>query len=139
MRSQVADLVNQVIFGSTDTTISHKGGSSRKPRPRATSREESDSEYQGISGKPKRQKKSALIAAAAAPITTVRYIDGQEVTCEDEDWEGNCSLCGKAWTDAKGQMLESIACDKCDQWFHFHCVGIEQAPSGDFVCPKCRS
>jgi hypothetical protein len=70
-------------------------------------------------------------------MQTVRFVDGMEVTCEDEDWEGGCSLCGKAWTDSKGQVLESICCDRCDQWYHFSCVGIEKAPSGDFICPPC--
>jgi hypothetical protein len=72
-------------------------------------------------------------------IQTVRFIDGMEITCEDEDWEGACSFCNKAWTDAKGQVLESICCDRCDQWYHFSCVGIEKAPTGEFVCPNCNS
>ncbi len=99
----------------------------------------SDSEYEIVGGirpqetKRKRQKKEQ----PAGPITTVRFVDGEEITCEDEDWEGACSSCGKAWTDSKGQVLESIACDRCDQWFHFHCVGIDKAPSGEFVCPNC--
>jgi len=152
MRSQVVELVNQVLLGGGGPSSGETG--QRKPRGRpvgATTKsgsssrrisrdgaDSSESEYEFVGGKPsetkrKRQKKEQQ------PITTVRFVDGEEITCEDEDWEGACNLCGKAWTDSKGQILESIACDKCDQWFHFHCVGIEQAPSGEFVCPKCRS
>ncbi len=151
MRAQVVELVNQAMLGGGPATGIGGGDSGAKKsrgRPSTTaksgsssrkmSRDSSDSEYEIVKGagtgetKRKRQKKDQ-------PITTVRFVDGEEITCEDEDWEGACNLCGKAWTDSKGQILESIACDKCDQWFHFHCVGIEQAPSGEFVCPKCRS
>ena len=145
MRAQVVDMVNQVLVGGSNETVGSTKKSASRPKPRsgASSRRmsrgagSSDSEYEIVGGKVnetkrKRQKKDG------GPITTVRFVDGEEVTCEDEDWEGGCAHCGKAWTDSKGQMLESIACDRCDQWFHFHCVGIEQAPSGEFVCPRCR-
>jgi len=148
IRSQVAEMMNQIVFGGSAGTTSDlkaavfgrqtaTAASRGKPR-RVTGGGDSDSDF-AVSAKPKRQKKFSDTATAPAPaITTVRFVDGEEITCEDEDWEGNCSLCGKAWTDSRGQMLESIACDKCDQWFHFHCVGIEQAPNGEFICPKCR-
>ena len=43
-----------------------------------------------------------------------------------------------------------IACDDCDGWFHYECVGLEAAKEGDevgapdgqdagYVCPMCRS
>ena len=36
-----------------------------------------------------------------------------------------------------------IGCDKCDEWFHFECVGLDptQIPdieSYDFICPECE-
>jgi hypothetical protein len=152
IRSQVVELVNQVLLGGVGSSLAETGPRKPRGRPvgattksgsssRRISREgadSSESEYEFVGGKSsetkrKRQKKEQQ------QITTVRFVDGEKITCEDEDWEGTCNLCGKAWTDSKGQILESIACDKCDQWFHFHCVGIERAPSGEFVCPKCRS
>lgn len=35
-----------------------------------------------------------------------------------------------------------IGCDKCDEWYHFDCVGLDitQIPNIDtyeFVCPEC--
>ncbi|XP_024082055.1 transcription initiation factor TFIID subunit 3 [Cimex lectularius] len=30
-----------------------------------------------------------------------------------------------------------IACDSCDMWFHWTCVGIQEAPESDWYCQKC--
>ncbi|KAK9498256.1 hypothetical protein O3M35_004112 [Rhynocoris fuscipes] len=30
-----------------------------------------------------------------------------------------------------------IACDSCDQWFHWICVGIQEPPESDWYCRKC--
>jgi len=35
-----------------------------------------------------------------------------------------------------------IGCDKCDEWYHFACVGIDKAAILDietfeFICPAC--
>lgn len=29
-----------------------------------------------------------------------------------------------------------IACDKCDEWYHFDCVKISSAPK-IYICPAC--
>lgn len=34
-----------------------------------------------------------------------------------------------------------IGCDANDcpyEWFHFECVGISEAPEGQWYCPECR-
>lgn len=33
-----------------------------------------------------------------------------------------------------------IACDVCDRWYHYSCVGIDQTPEDDavFKCPPCN-
>ena len=34
-----------------------------------------------------------------------------------------------------------IACDNKDcpiEWFHFDCIGIKNAPEGNWYCPECR-
>lgn len=36
-----------------------------------------------------------------------------------------------------------IGCDKCDEWYHFECVGIDQTQipdieSYEFICPACQ-
>lgn len=45
-----------------------------------------------------------------------------------------CPQC-RVWMDAP-----MIGCDRCDQWYHWHCVGINNAPSPDstWLCGKCR-
>lgn len=30
-----------------------------------------------------------------------------------------------------------IACDKCDEWYHFDCVKISSAPK-IYICPACN-
>ena len=31
-----------------------------------------------------------------------------------------------------------VACDGgCDNWFHFACVGLAQAPRGEYICDAC--
>lgn len=46
-----------------------------------------------------------------------------------------CPKCNK-WMD----NAPMINCDKCEQWYHWHCVGINNAPSPDstWLCSKCQ-
>jgi hypothetical protein len=136
IRVGLVNAVNNVLMGESggvEKFVEEKPVRRRQQRqqPRRIEEDE-DMEEGGVAPKRRRSKQ------ATAALATVRMVDGQEITCEDEDWEGSCALCGNAWVDSRGQTLESIACDRCDQWFHFHCVGIEEAPAGEFVCPKCR-
>ena len=34
-------------------------------------------------------------------------------------------------------MDEMIQCDSCDQWWHFKCVNIKEAPNNSWYCSKC--
>ena len=147
-RADLIGLMNQVLLGAGEARPGAASTTSGEPKPQrrkytrrsvvelSGGSEGEDGEYV-VKDKRRRKRKGSGDLAAEGKIQTVRFVDGQEITCEDEDWEGGCAQCGKAWTDSRGQVLESICCDRCDQWFHFHCVGIEQAPSGDFVCPRC--
>lgn len=123
IRPELISVVNQVLSG--ELPISQHEPSVEKKLSLAD-------EASTVRRKRRKKEDKAKIVQA-----TVRFVDGLEVTCQDEDWEGGCAMCGKAWTDSKGQILESICCDKCDQWFHFACVGISKAPSGEFICPNC--
>lgn len=38
-------------------------------------------------------------------------------------------------TDSNGSM---VACDRCDEWYHFKCIGIKEEPEGDYFCDKCK-
>ena len=129
IRPELITIVNQVLSGED------LGGATASP-PFAEPKKLVSSES-ATRRRKRRKKELEEEELAKAKVQTVRFVDGMEVTCQDEDWEGGCALCGKAWTDSRGQILESICCDKCDQWFHFACVGISKAPSGDFICPNC--
>ena len=43
----------------------------------------------------------------------------------------DCAVCG---THSDGHWVE---CTACKEWLHFHCVGIVQAPAGDWFCSSC--
>lgn len=55
---------------------------------------------------------------------------------EPESSEGNqlwiCPACGRP--DDGSPM---IACDACDMWYHYTCVGILDTPEGDWFCMGC--
>ncbi len=39
------------------------------------------------------------------------------------------------------EVSQMIGCDANDcpyEWFHFECVGISEAPEGQWYCPECR-
>jgi Zn finger protein HypA/HybF involved in hydrogenase expression len=39
----------------------------------------------------------------------------------------------------KKKIREMISCDKCDEWFHFDCVGITaKTAKRAFLCPSCQ-
>lgn len=38
------------------------------------------------------------------------------------DWSGKCPVCGQGESAYEGM----VACDSCNDWFHFVCVGYEQ-------------
>lgn len=135
IRADLVNAVNQVLSGQA---VEAKPDDKEKRKYSRKVKEEDDAEDDASRIKRKRGRpKLETVLPKGEKVQTVRFVDGMEVTCEDEDWEGGCSMCGKAWTDAKGQVLESICCDRCDQWYHFSCVGIEKPPSGDFICPPC--
>ncbi|KAI0500585.1 hypothetical protein KFK09_018799 [Dendrobium nobile] len=31
-----------------------------------------------------------------------------------------------------------IACDQCDEWYHFDCLNLREAPRKTFLCPACK-
>ena len=45
-----------------------------------------------------------------------------------------CPVCSAPQGD-----LDMIGCDACDEWYHFQCVGIEEAPPRrqKWYCPEC--
>lgn len=39
-------------------------------------------------------------------------------------------------TNSNGKF---ICCDRCDEWYHFKCIGITKAPEGAFFCDRCQN
>ncbi|KAK1265891.1 putative lysine-specific demethylase JMJ14 [Acorus gramineus] len=31
-----------------------------------------------------------------------------------------------------------VACDQCDEWYHFDCINLHEPPPKSFFCPACR-
>ncbi len=58
-----------------------------------------------------------------------------DVMMQNGDEEDICNICNEKRQDAW------IACDICDLWFHYSCVGIttETAPKENeqYICPSC--
>ncbi|XP_062538391.1 uncharacterized protein LOC134206679 [Armigeres subalbatus] len=45
-----------------------------------------------------------------------------------------CGACGVQKNDAM------VQCDRCDTWWHFGCVGVDESVSErSFICPKCEN
>ena len=59
---------------------------------------------------------------------------------EQKEEECRCGVCHKLY-DAKEPNKRWIACDICDEWFHFPCVGVRKAPNQDqpWHCKVCRA
>ncbi|KAJ1020092.1 hypothetical protein NDA16_004372 [Ustilago loliicola] len=79
------------------------------------------------------------------------FIDanGQPVEEEDEEWELNCEVCGKAAISPPDEDDEIVCCEQCSVWQHIKCwdafdrqvLGLKKKrdwESVDFYCSKCR-
>lgn len=56
---------------------------------------------------------------------------------EEEDTTLYC-ICQRQADDVEGGM---IMCDRCDQWYHYRCMGITEADVelvDQFICPPCH-
>ncbi|KFG49271.1 PHD-finger domain-containing protein, partial [Toxoplasma gondii FOU] len=53
-----------------------------------------------------------------------------------DTWEGICPVCHKGESSECNNM---VACDACNQWFHFECVGYSAETHEDdaWFCPQC--
>ncbi|XP_058822131.1 glycerophosphodiester phosphodiesterase 1 isoform X2 [Topomyia yanbarensis] len=53
-------------------------------------------------------------------------------TSSDESNQGVCKVCDGS------DNSRMVQCDKCDDWFHFDCVGVSQAVENqDWLCSDC--
>lgn len=78
-----------------------------------------------------------LVARNRPTVNVPAVLPGQALPAgvqEEEDTELYC-FCQKI---SFGNM---VACDneKCErQWFHWACVGVDEEPVGEWLCPVCR-
>lgn len=42
----------------------------------------------------------------------------------ESEWDGKCPVCGQGESAYEGM----VACDSCNDWFHFVCVGYKEKP-----------
>lgn len=54
----------------------------------------------------------------------------------DEDYY--CGVCGGQFEQETEQVEKWIACDECDSWSHWTCVGITEEPE-EFFCLSCSA
>lgn len=59
----------------------------------------------------------------------------QQVQVQIQEDEYICPQC-----DKPDNGTPMIGCDKCDQWYHWQCVGILTEPKEEdiWLCPKCK-
>lgn len=60
----------------------------------------------------------------------------ETVTATDEK-EWLCPACGAAEDGTPANAM--MGCDVCEEWYHLSCLGVNEAPEGDWVCDLCRN
>lgn len=87
-------------------------------------------------GIPGSKKASGINGLASQMGGGSNFPFSQDESMAEVEEEDNCAVCQEKRPDAW------IACDTCDKWFHYGCVGVttETAPAGDeqYHCPQCR-
>lgn len=79
---------------------------------------------------PPKVSKTSISPGPENPLTSV-INPPPEATFDEGDWK--CPVCnhgenGDQW----------VCCDKCEEWYHFKCVGITQEPTDDeWYCVPC--
>lgn len=82
-------------------------------------------------GSKKEEQKPEEPKKAPAPIRRLISSDTEE---EDEEVLYICPVCSVAYN----QAANMVSCDKCEEWFHWHCVGITSEPTEEhWFCKKC--
>jgi hypothetical protein len=52
--------------------------------------------------------------------------------------QGNCATCKKAYATDKTKKQRWVACDGCDEWYHFECQNVKKKPKGTWLCKGCE-
>ena len=72
------------------------------------------------------------------PIEAGPNLHDDKNDSEGEEVTYLCPICRKS------SQTQSIACDNCDEWIHFHCIGIPQHKEADmeevpYICSQCNA
>ena len=72
------------------------------------------------------------------PIEAGPNLHDDKKDSEGEEVTYLCPICHKS------SQTQSIACDNCDEWIHFHCIGIPQHKEADmeevpYICSQCNA
>ena len=72
------------------------------------------------------------------PIEAGPNLHDDKNDSEGEEVTYLCPICHKS------SQTQSIACDNCDEWIHFHCIGIPQHKEADmeevpYICSQCNA
>ena len=70
------------------------------------------------------------------PLTTSTAKDPVDPSTIPEETEYFCAVCGGQYLEETDYVEKWIACDKCNQWSHWTCVGISEEPE-EFICSSC--
>lgn len=82
---------------------------------------------------PTKNKKRPKHPKSSSKTSKSNKSDKKESKKSTSDWL--CLTCNKSTSTAK----PTICCDGCDQWYHWHCVGIIVPPKDDdsWYCDSC--
>ena len=80
---------------------------------------------------------------AAVQKNRKRGVEKAAETCQQSQTETQqtssfCHVCGLPYELYTDEVENWIACDECEEWFHFECVGIVTVPEV-FFCSQCQS
>lgn len=85
--------------------------------------------------RPYDMKELKNILAMADDIPLRMRLEPRLLAVIEDNGERHC-ICGGP---SDGRMM--LCCDKCDNWFHGHCVGLTTEESnsvGEWMCPSCK-
>lgn len=124
-------------------------------------REEEERERREKEREERKRRREEIIANGGIPPSSQEstpvpgdgsvFVDanGQPVEEEEEEWELNCEVCGKAAISPPDEDDEIVCCEQCSVWQHIKCwdafdkqvLGLKKKrdwEAVDFFCSKCR-
>ena len=71
------------------------------------------------------------------PSSSISPFTTSAVTVPEQTQEDYfCGVCGGQYLEETDDVEKWIACDDCDSWSHWTCVGLSEEPD-NYFCPSC--